>query len=419
MSSKSSTKPVFFGWWIVVACFFIGTFGTSMVNYNFTSFIQPIAAEFGWSYAQISLAMSLRGMEVSFASPLSGWFVDRWGARKVVFFGSIVSCLGLLLLMQTHSLAVFYAAFVLIGIGASSCAINVIMPTVANWFRKRIGLATGIAISGFGAAGLFLPLITHIIEVYGWRTAVLFIILCIIAIVLPLSFLLRHKPEHYGLFPDGQKTEERTQSNVVAGTKNQETGLSLKQAMRTRIFWQLTAAVICQLLVINAVITHVMPSLASVGLDRYTSSYVASSIPLVSIVGRIAFGWFSDRLNRKLVTAGTLLMISLSMVCFWLAATAGLWLIVPFCLLFGIGYGGSLTLGGSLTSELFGRRSFGVIYGLIMGFGVIGTATGAPLAGWTYDTWGTYQWFWFAMVGVSLIGAIIILTIAPESARKK
>ncbi len=419
MKNSFSVKHVFFGWWVVVACFFTGAFGTAVIGYGFTSFIQPFAAEFGWSYAQISLGISLRWLEFGIASPLSGWFVDRWGSHKVVFFGSMITCLGLLLLMQTQSLGVFYAAFVLIGIGASSCALPVIMPTVTNWFRQHLGLATGVAASGMGAAGLFLPVITYIIEVSGWRSAVLVMLLCIVAVVLPLSFVLRHKPEHYGLLPDGKKAAERTEQKVIADEKLRQSDPGLKQAMHTRAFWQLAAAINCLLMVGSAVITHVMPFLASIGTDRYASSFVASFLPLIGIIGRIGFGWLSDRLNRKLITAVTLIMLSLSMICFWLASIVGLWLILPFCLLFGIGYGGALVLGSSLTSELFGWRSFGIIYGLIMGFGVIGNATGAPLAGWTYDTWGTYQWFWFAMAGVAMIGAVIILTISTPSAKTK
>jgi len=363
--------------------------------------------------------MSIRGLENGIASPLSGWFIDRWGSRKIVFFGSIISCLGLLLLMQTQSLGVFYAAFVLIGIGASSCNLTVVMPTVANWFRKHLGLATGIAISGIGAAGLFLPVITHIIEVSGWRSAVLTIMLCIVAIVLPVSFILRHKPEHYGLLPDGQTAMERTEQDVIVSRKLQESDHGLKQAMRSRVFWQLAVAMICLLLVVSAVVTHVMPYLASIGMDRYTSSFVASAVPVVSVVGRIGLGWFSDRYDRKLVAVGSFAIVSLSMICFGFAATGGLWLVVPFCLLFGVGYGGAFALGGSLTSTLFGRSSFGVIYGLIMGIAIIGNMMGAPLAGWTYDTWGTYQWFWLVMAGVAIIGAIIILTISPPLNNKR
>jgi len=413
-----SISNVFFGWWIVAACFFICAFGTSLVSYSFTSFIEPIAAEFSWSYAQISLAMTLRGVEVGIASPLSGWMIDKWGSRKVVFFGSIITCTGLFLLMQTKSLWMFYLAFVFIGIGSSSCTLNVILPTVAMWFRRHLGLAMGIATSGIGISGLLIPIITYLITSYGWRTAVFAILLLIIIVVLPLSFVLRHKPEQYGMNPDGDTVTEHIPIRTNLDQNTDRCSYSLKQAIRTLTFWQVTVATICLMLVGSAVVTHVMPYLASIGVDRYTASYAASSIPLISVVGRIGFGWFSDRLGRKMVTAVCFLIIFVAMICFWLASIMHVWLIIPFCLFFSVGYGGALILLGSYISELFGRSSFGVIYGLIMGLSVVGHASGAPLAGWAYDTWSTYQWFWFIMIFISLSGSIIILTISKPSLKQ-
>lgn len=411
-------KKIFFGWWIVWACFFIGL-GSGVISYGFTSFIQPLVREFGWSYTEVSFAMSMRGLEVGIAAPLMGWLIDRWGARKVVLYGSISTCVGLLLLSQTQSLAVFYVAFVIIGIGAGTSTSNVTIPAVASWFRKRIGIATGIAISGAGAAGLFLPAVTYIIETYGWRSAVLVIMLSIVVIVIPSTFLLRHRPEQYGLTPDGEPANERPKMNVSTEIKYNESDVSLKQALRGRAFWQVAILMVCLLFVLSSVITHVMPYLASIGMDRYTSSFVASAISAVSIAGRIGMGWFSDRLDRKLVTAIAFVIIGLAMLCFGLAATYGYWLTVPFFIMFGIGYGGAFALGGALTSYLFGRRHFGSIYGLIMGIAVIGNASGAPLAGWVYDTWGTYQWYWLAMAGVAVVGVVVVMTISNPSSKSR
>lgn len=412
-------KRIFYGWWIVWVCFFVGLFGSGTITYGFTSFIQPLVREFGWSYAQVSLATSMRAMAVSIATPFVGWFIDRWGARKLMLSGSIISCLGLLLLLQMQSLAVFYMAFVIIGIGAATAISNATIPTVANWFRKHIGIATGIAISGAGAAGLLLPLITYIIETYGWRSAILAIMLSILIIVIPSTFLLRHRPEDYGLMPDGEPAVERTPPNITSVIKLNEPDFDLKQALSGRAFWQVAIAIMCFLFVSSAVSAHVMPYLDTIGMDRYTSSFVASAILIVSMVGRIGLGWFSDRFNKKILTVVAFVIISVSMFCFACAATFGYWLVIPFFILFGIGSGGVFSLGGVLTSLLFGRKHFGSIYGLIGGIAGIGMLTGPPLAGWIYDSWGTYQWFWLVLAAVAVAGAMIVLTISPPSIESK
>ena len=69
---------VFYGWWIVVASFFIAICMGGVIFYGFTAFFEPIMDELGWSYTQVSLATSLRGLQMGLLAPLMGMFVDRW-----------------------------------------------------------------------------------------------------------------------------------------------------------------------------------------------------------------------------------------------------------------------------------------------------------------------------------------------------
>ncbi len=150
---------VFYGWWIVGASFLIAVYVGGVIFYGFTAFIEPIADEMGWSYTQISLAASLRGLETGFFAPIIGILADRWGSRRLIFCGALISAAGLMLLSTSNSLSTFYLSFVFIALGMSASTATVLMTAVANWFRKRIGLASGIAICGFGVGGLLVPLI--------------------------------------------------------------------------------------------------------------------------------------------------------------------------------------------------------------------------------------------------------------------
>ena len=115
-------KKVFYGWWIVLACFFIGLYVSGVVIASFTAFFEPLVEEFGWSYTQISFATSLRGLEMSIFAPLLGFLVDRFGSRKLIFCGTITAGFGLILLSITQSLAMFYGSFLLLSFGAGGCA---------------------------------------------------------------------------------------------------------------------------------------------------------------------------------------------------------------------------------------------------------------------------------------------------------
>ena len=90
MHLKQKRPKVFYGWWIVSACFVISVLVSGIVNLGFTAIFEPLVKEFGWSYAQISLAASLRGLEGGILAPLVGFLADRWGPRRLVFGGSIL-----------------------------------------------------------------------------------------------------------------------------------------------------------------------------------------------------------------------------------------------------------------------------------------------------------------------------------------
>ena len=86
---------VFYGWYVVGACLLISLFTAGIIFFGFTAVFEPIEKEFHWSYAQISLAASLRGLEIGILAPLTGILVDRWGPRKLVFGGAFLLALAL------------------------------------------------------------------------------------------------------------------------------------------------------------------------------------------------------------------------------------------------------------------------------------------------------------------------------------
>ncbi|MFC2032422.1 MFS transporter [Chloroflexota bacterium] len=397
---------------MVIACFFIGFYQSGAIFYGFTAIFKPIVNEFGWSYAQISLASSLRGIEMGILAPFLGLAVDRWGPRRIMFIGSISLSMGLLLLSRTTSLAMFYGAFTLFALGFSCCGGIVPLTAVANWFRKRIGIATGIMISGYGLGGLLIPLVTKLVDILQWRTSVLILGLGMLLVGLPLSLLVRHKPEKYGYLPDGDSSIAIVQDDGLTSILISKLNISTRQVLKSRTFRTIALAVISQQTILMAVLTHVMPYLSTIGVTRYTSSLVASAIPIVSIGGRLSFGWISDRFDKRFVFAAGFALINLGMLFFGYASGATM-LLIPFLILFGTGYGGNNTTRVSLMRAYIGQGNFGTIMGLLMGLGSIGNIVGAPLAGWVFDSWGNYQPIWFVFSGLAFAAFILILTTPP------
>ena len=405
-------KPeIFYGWWIVFAVFVISAYANGVVFYSFTAVLEPIVEEFDWSYAGASFAASIRGFEASLLGPLIGVLFDRFGPRRLIFAGGAFIGVGLLLVSRTNSIMTFYISFLLMAAGLGSCAGFLLTAVVGNWFRRNLSIASGIALSGGAAGGLIVPLVTRLIDVTGWRTAMAIIGLAAFCIILPLSLVVRHKPEQYGYLPDGDTTIKTVSSKVSISPQKNKSDIKISQVLSNRAFWHISLGYMFHFMVVSVVLTHIMPYLSTINIPRMSSSLVASGIPIVSILGRLTYGWIGDRLNKKRVATSGYVLIIIALLLLIYLNSIGRWVLVPFLILFGLGYGGPVPISFSLLLEYFGRGRLATVVGICMAVLMIGNMVGPPLAGWIFDYYGNYQIAWFIFIVVSIVGIIILLTI--------
>ena len=165
------------------------------------------------------------------------------------------------------------------------------------------------------------------------------------------------------------------------------------------------------MMIAMAVITHVMPYLSSLDISRSKAALVATSIPLLSIIGRIGFGWLGDIVDKRYVMAGAYSLAGIGILAFSYVQTT--WLIFPFLILFPLSWGAG-ALRGAILREYFGRAFFGRILGIMVGIGTVARIIGVPVAGWRYDTSGSYHPIWLVFAGTIAIAAVLILTIEPH-----
>lgn len=395
-------RKIFYGWWVVLASFVMTFYVGGVVFFGFTAFFEPIQREFGWSYTQVSLAASLRGLEMGIFAPIVGLVVDRLGARLLILGGIVAVSLGLLALSFTHSLATFYCACLLIAFGAGGCTTVVLTTVVANWFHKDIGKALGVMMSGYGASGLMVPSIVSLIAFYDWRTTLVILGIGTLVLGIPLSLIIRNKPEDHGYLPDGVGSRDTHLTHSHHATGNR---MGLREAFRDRTFVYLNAAEALRMMILMAVITHIMPYLSIVAIERTAAGVVAGAVPLFSIAGRFGFGWLGDIFDKRHVLACTYAFMGLGMLAFCYPNAVGM--IVFFLVLFSPGFGGGATLRGAIIRAHFGRDSFGKIFGMVMGSTAVGGIIGPTLAGWVYDTTGSYMVMWAA--SCVLLGLCVVL----------
>jgi len=343
-------------------------------------------------------------------APLIGVLVDRLGSKKLIFTGVITIGVGLILLSLTRSLLMFYGAFLFLALGAGGCTSLVLMTVVASWFRKNVGKALGIAACGFGAGGALVPLIVRLVDSYDWRTALAVLGIGMWVIGIPLSSMIRDRPEQYGLLPDGDSP------TIAVGP---ETGIhkaqgSFAATLKGRTIWLISLAETVRFIVITAVIIHVMPYLSSIGVSRMNASLVATAIPLLSLTGRFGFGWLGDILDKRRLMAVTYVLVGVGMLAFSYLQLG--WTIVPFLLLFPAAYGGGMVLRGAIIREYFGTAYFGKAVGLVMGISSIGGILGPALAGLTFDTFGDYHMIWLLFCLLTVVAVAAILLARKETA---
>jgi MFS family permease len=407
-------KQIYYGWWIVLASFVVAFYVAGTIFYGFTAFIEPLADEFGWSYTQISLAASLRGLEMGLLAPLVGILVDRFGSRRLLLSGVLIIGLGNILLGFTQSLAMFYGAFILIAFGAGGCTSVVTMTAVANWFDKNVGKAMGLTASGFGASGLIIPLIVWMIAAFGWRTTVIILGIGMWIIGIPAAFVLRNKPEE----DDDELPEaEIDGSSRLSRRQTQVKGFRYRDMLKEKPFLFVNLAEMIRLIALMAVVTHIMPYLSTLEFSRTNAGLMAAAIPVLSITGRFGFGWLGDNFEKKYIMAISYSLMGLGMLALCYVQFPGV--IYIFLLLFSNGFGGITVLRGALFREYYGKYNFGKLLGIMMGFAACGGIIGPTAAGWIFDRTGSYYYVWLAFSALIVVAIFLILGIESKAEIKR
>ena len=398
----------------------LSTYMGGVVFFGFTAFIGPIEASFpAWSRFVTTSSVSLRGMESGLLAPFAGKLVDKYGPRRLIFIGSIIVALGLVMLSKIDSLWMFYLSFAVLSLGMSACTLTVPMSAVANWFHKKLGIASAFAIIGFGLSGVLVPVIERLINTYDWRNTFLILAVGVVAVITPLSLVFRHKPQPYGYLPDGEREPSDQLSSEAAKKPPVDKTWKVREVLQNGVFWRITVAYVCLMMLLSGVITNVMPYLESVGIERSTASFVTMSIALTTIGSRLGFGWLADRRERKtLVVAGFASML-IGFTLYLFVSDQAFWLIIPFIILYSVGHGGNSALRPPMVVSYFGRANFGTVMGLMMGFCSIGSVLGAPLAGLVWDTMGSYHLAWYVGMGIAVIGMISIWSLPKANAKSQ
>lgn len=421
---RRKRKGIFYGWWIVIAAATMHFFGGGTFYYGFTVFFNPIRETFGWSAAVTSVAFTLQRLEQGILGPVAGFFVDRLGPRKLMFGGWAIVGLGFLLMSRINSLWAFYGTFVVVAVGMSFASGLASNTAIANWFTKKRSRALTIAFLGPGLSGLLVPLLASFIGQFGWRETLIIAGITLWVVGLPLSLVMRHKASQYGRLPDGEAEEigdDLTKASARrASGRNIQTvsdmptaNFTTKEVLKMPAFWLLSFVFFFQQVGTSAVMVHIVPYLENLKIPTTIAATAVTGMTLSSLIGRLGFGMLGDFANKRYLIAVALALQTIGLFIFSIVVVDKIWLLILFLLTFGPGYGAPIPLRPALQADYFGTRSFGTVMGLMALISMVGGLVSPVVAGWIFDTTGSYQFAWRLFAFITLPAVPLMLLARP------
>lgn len=376
-----------------------GTFGV---------FFVAMLDAFGWSRAATAGVISLAIIFEGACLPYAGGLIDRLGGRKTLIAGGMILFVGLGLASTVSSLWQFY--FWIGIVSAAGIALIGMVPHVAiisREFPQRRGTALGIAWAGGGVGiVLLVPVAQLMIDKWGWSWAYIGLAaITALLVIPPVQFFL---PASRSTKP-AEVTPAPAQKEVSV-----QADWTVKRALTNSAFWLLFIARTLASMGNQVIVTHQIAHAVDVGYSKVFAASIFGLLGVISIGGRILFGYLADVMNRQMVFTWVQ-VISAAGILALLAVhdTSAPWLLYFYAVCYGLGQGSRALVLSAISADIFHGKHFGAIFGYFTFSIGLGGAVGAWLGGFLFDMTHSYTIpFW-----VSLACLIVSIFIVWASAR--
>lgn len=377
--------------------------------YAYSVYTNPLSDALGWSVASVTIAFTVMMTLGGASAAVFGKFVERSGPRKSAMVAAILFGLGQAgsgFAVAIDSLTLFILSYGLLsGVGLG---IGYIAPvsTLVKWFPDRRGLATGMAVLGFGTGALITaPVAASLMDSIGITTT--FYILGSSYFILMSLGALYIAPPPEGWLPAGMKKID------ASGIKNKVRDLSsltAKKAVRTKHFWMLWT-----IMIINTSAGIMMISVASPmaqtigGLSAAGAAVMVGLMGIFNGAGRIGWAAASDYLSRPVVF---IIFFLIQLVAFLTLPSISSALIFQILIFLVVScYGGGFSNLPAFIADLFGTKELGAIHGYLLTTWSLGGLIGPTLVSQIYARTGSYIpvfYVFIAFISVALVIAILL-----------
>jgi MFS family permease len=376
---------------VVLGCCFLATFSYG-VFCTIGIFFKPLQAEFGWSATLISSIQSLHITVGIVSGLLIGWSTDKFGPKLILACAGALIGIGISLCSQVSELWQFYLFYGIASLGQSALW-TLPMSIVQRWFIKEKGLTLGITAAGIGAGlVVYTPIANSLILTLGWRSAYIFMGIGTWVLLMVAARLMAQSPENKGLKPLGIEDPGvgfiDTQTNRYHPELWRAGEWSLREALKTRSFWLLTAYQLCATLSIQMLLVHMVPFAITIGINETAAAGALALIGGFSIAGRIGMGTVAQKSGFKRIL--TICTGACAVMFIWLLRVQSLWMIYFFAIIYGFFYGGQVPQVPGLIGYFFPGKSLTTIFGMSGAISSIGSMLGPLVGGLVWDRTGSY-----------------------------
>jgi len=367
--------------------------------FSYGLFFRVFETEFGWSRTFLSACSASSFLTMGLLAVVSGRLNDRFGPRRVLAVTGLVFGVGYMLMSQVSEpwqLLVICGVF--LGLGLSTHDV-VTLSTIARWFENRRGIMTGVVKVGTAAGQMIVPPVAAaLIVALGWQSAAMVLGLSAAVLLVIAAFSMVAPPA-----PSG------------AAATSIHAGATYAQARRTRVFWTICAVQFLFFPSLSTVPLHLAVHGMDLGMTPALAATLLSVIGGASIAGRLVVGGLIDRIGGKKGFA----LCFLALICGLSALmfTETHWVLFCVIAVYGFGHGGFFTVVSPTVAEYFGMRAHGAVFGTVLFFGTLGGAAGPILAGYIFDTTGSYFIAFAGLLVFAMTGFALVLSLPRPGAR--
>lgn len=384
----------------VAATGFITLFSiVGIMFYGLPFFYDLWVKDYGWSRATVTSGNAFAKVAVGLLGFFAGWFIDRFGPRRLMLAGILMGGIALVGLSTVTALWQFYLFYTFNALAYMCAGPLPNQVLTARWFNRTRGKAMGFAYLGIGIGGMLVPQIAKWLNIqFGWHQALMLLGIFTVIISFPMAWIVKENPE------------ER-----LTETIKEEPTIPLNKIVKGWPFYLLMIGSMCSIGAVSGTNQN-LKLFFSLDL-KYSQGQSANIMSLVlfsSIIGRVLMGWLADKFPKKYVMILIYTLVAVSIPLLYFASTPGI--IYLFAFIFGMGLGGDYMIIPLMAAELFGIRIMGRVMGLVLTADGLAEAFSPMLVAKLRDVSANYANGFAVLIILAVIG-IIAVAMLPKKAR--